>query len=88
MSTDRPNDVPTEEEEARDWSRIAAHIDAGHTEHCAKRLVWGDGECECAENKSPYHTMNPPSNGWWEPLAGGRRSYRQGWTKAREGILP
>lgn len=19
----------------------------GHTEHCAKRIVWGDGECEC-----------------------------------------
>ena len=19
----------------------------GHTDHCARRLVWGDGECEC-----------------------------------------
>lgn len=22
-------------------------IKKGHTEHCAKRMVWGDGECEC-----------------------------------------
>lgn len=23
--------------------------DAGHTDHCAARQVWGDGECECRE---------------------------------------
>ena len=22
-------------------------IDEGHTDHCAKRIVWCDGECEC-----------------------------------------
>lgn len=21
----------------------------GHTPHCAARIVWGDGECECQE---------------------------------------
>jgi len=26
----------------------ARHIANGHTELCAKRLVYGDGECECA----------------------------------------
>jgi len=27
-------------------------IAVGHTEHCAARQVWGDGECECG--KGPY----------------------------------
>lgn len=26
---------------------IETLIDEGHTEHCAQRLVWGDGQCEC-----------------------------------------
>ena len=25
--------------------------EAGHTEHCAKRQIWGDGECECQRRK-------------------------------------
>lgn len=28
-------------------TRIHALHDAGHTAHCAKRIVWGDGQCEC-----------------------------------------
>ncbi len=32
-----------EQEEATDL------INAGHTEHCAARQVWGDGECECGK---------------------------------------
>lgn len=42
---------------------------AGHSEHCAKRLVWGDGSCECPGNGtgSPHHTMNPPPGGWKFP---------------------
>jgi len=27
---------------------IGAIVRMGHTEHCAKRLAWGDGECTCA----------------------------------------
>ena len=23
--------------------------DQGHTHHCACRIVWGDGECECGK---------------------------------------
>lgn len=22
-------------------------VGLGHTDHCASRIVWGDGECEC-----------------------------------------
>lgn len=27
--------------------RIDEYQVEGHTNHCANRLVWGDGECEC-----------------------------------------
>jgi hypothetical protein len=27
--------------------RINELIIAGHTRHCAYRMIWGDGECEC-----------------------------------------
>lgn len=30
-----------------DWREVARLMDAGHTYHCACRMVWGDGECEC-----------------------------------------
>lgn len=30
-----------------DGERIAGLEAAGHTSHCARRIVWGDGECEC-----------------------------------------
>lgn len=26
------------------------YIDQGHSPHCASRLVWGDGSCECRVN--------------------------------------
>ena len=32
-----------------DQVAIQGHMDQGHTEHCAKRLVWGDAECECGK---------------------------------------
>lgn len=31
-----------------DTEAIAEAEADGHTPHCARRLVWGDGECECA----------------------------------------
>ena len=31
---------------ARDQA-VAAIVRLGHSEHCACRLAWGDGECEC-----------------------------------------
>ena len=34
-----------ENEEAE--KEITALIRDGHSPHCAKRQVWGDGECEC-----------------------------------------
>jgi len=50
-------------------NRIDKLIKAGHTLHCAKRQVWGDGECECPGDGTgtPYHTMNPPPGGWKTP---------------------
>jgi len=26
---------------------IAAVVKVGHSEHCARRIAWGDGECSC-----------------------------------------
>ncbi|GEM_PF-3524683 len=43
-----------------DQKKIAQHIKDGHTEHCAKRLVWGDGECECKafpEKRDPMEEL-------------------------------
>ena len=31
----------------RDCAQLQTLLDKGHTHHCACRLVWGDGECEC-----------------------------------------
>ena len=27
---------------------LDAIVRTGHTDHCARRLAWGDGECECS----------------------------------------
>lgn len=35
---------PSREEMAAQMAQVAL----GHTEHCAARIAWGDGECECA----------------------------------------
>lgn len=32
---------------ATDNDEILALCGIGHTDHCARRMVWGDGECEC-----------------------------------------
>lgn len=37
-----------------DFGEIRKKMADGHTYHCACRLVWGDGECECEfEGKLP-----------------------------------
>lgn len=30
----------------------------GHTRHCAKRQVWGDGECECAMRSENFQNQD------------------------------
>lgn len=35
-----------------DLKLISEYIEKGHTEHCAQRQVWGDGECECNLNET------------------------------------
>lgn len=35
------------DEDTMDNVKINSLIMEGHTEHCACRQVWGDGECEC-----------------------------------------
>lgn len=35
-------------EEAENIKKIDAFVNSGHSHHCACRLVWGDGECECS----------------------------------------
>ena len=36
-----------EERARRDNMDIQWMTEAGHTMHCAQRLIWGDGQCEC-----------------------------------------
>ena len=31
---------------------VDAFVADGHTKHCACRLVWGDGECECRRQQN------------------------------------
>lgn len=53
-----------------DHKRIDAFISKGHSEHCACRQVWGDGECECdlyAKGYDPYAWMKH------EPIISNRR---------------
>lgn len=33
-----------------DNQRISELVIKGHMDHCAKRIVWGDGECECGKS--------------------------------------
>ena len=33
------------------YAQINKLTKEGHTEHCAKRMTWGDGECECHKRK-------------------------------------
>lgn len=52
LSSEQRAGAPTPSE-AADIERESAHraiaaiVRLGHTEHCAKRLAWGDRECEC-----------------------------------------
>ena len=42
-----------------DEAEIKKLVDAGHTQHCAERQVWGDGGCECGiEKYEPYAWCN------------------------------
>lgn len=34
-----------------DSESLKALQEAGHTRHCACRIVWGDGECECGNRR-------------------------------------
>lgn len=36
-----------EEENAQAKAKAESLLEAGHTRHCAHRIIWGDGECEC-----------------------------------------
>ena len=36
-----------EDEHEDDYEQIQKLMSAGHKKHCACRMVWGDGECEC-----------------------------------------
>ncbi len=40
-----------EEEHADELREIEVFERQGHTPHCACRLVWGDGECECSKRE-------------------------------------
>lgn len=40
---------PTREEQAAQMAQVAL----GHTEHCAARIAFGDGACECGKGVRP-----------------------------------
>ena len=47
-------------EEADNLKKIEELRNQGHSHHCACRIVWGDGECECdlyAKGYDPYAWM-------------------------------
>jgi len=50
----RPAGVFDELKSNTDQQQIDALIKDGHSDHCAKRQVWGDGECECHLYKEGY----------------------------------
>jgi len=37
--------------ESEEYIQVLIYQDEGHTHHCACRMVWGGGECECNLNK-------------------------------------
>lgn len=36
-----------DDEDDQNTQEINQHVKEGHTQHCANRIVWGDGICEC-----------------------------------------
>ena len=34
----------------KEKEEITEAVRSGHTYHCACRMVWGDGECECGKD--------------------------------------
>jgi len=63
-----PDDICSgcEIENKENSQRISELIKAGHPEHCAKRQVWGDGECECDLYKQGYDPYR-----WLDEFIGG-----------------
>ena len=65
-----------------DRTQIELFLAEGHTEHCAKRLVWGDGQCGCGHPLQREQAPAPPpttirewqvaihqyakEKGWWD----------------------
>ena len=35
------------EKNARASAKAQSLVEAGHPRHCAQRIIWDDGECEC-----------------------------------------
>lgn len=75
-----PDEAPTEDEsvtpsEAAEIEQgaaldaIRAIVRLGHTDHCAKRLAWGDGECECGASE-PNRALHPATSALLGTLAG------------------
>lgn len=50
--TDKENVI---EEAGEEWTQISELEKQGHHPHCARRMVWGDGECECEYIKKGYN---------------------------------
>ena len=55
-----------------DHQSIDGHVSAGHSYHCACRMIWGDGECECgikkAEQPKKYVVIPDPFPSVREPF--------------------
>jgi len=65
LSTEATTAVFIDEEHQTVSDALDVTITKGHTDHCAARIIWGDGECSCPGDGtgSPYHTMNPAPKG-------------------------
>lgn len=46
-----PSNLPEYTDDNNDLEEIERLQMSGHSGHCAQRIVWGDGECECGITK-------------------------------------
>ena len=60
---DGESGVPLEQHlDENELEEISNLVLQGHTDHCAKRIVWGDGECECNFGKQLKEKIFEPEH--------------------------
>lgn len=68
-------------ESLRQHNAIKKLVSEGHTEHCAERMTWGDGECECFFKCGNCSEFNNLCKHTKEANMGCLKALRLGWIK-------